>query len=132
MVSAQRQFPGDVFAGRSGVEGEFEVTCLTDEKAVGGQDSTIGIGDCEAEFAGAILCPSQRGGEQEKEGDVDQNTAQMDSPRSAENPRRVRMLRDYFGFRHRPCRWRQLEWQNNRSAATCRAHWGPDSSYRAD
>jgi len=50
---------------------------------MGGQDGTVGIGDSEAEFAGAILCPSQRGGEQEKEGDVDQNTAQMDSPRSA-------------------------------------------------
>ncbi len=83
MVSAQRQFPGDVFAGLSGVEGEFEVTCLADEKAVGGHDGTVGIGDSEAEFAGAILCPSQRGGEQEKQGDVDQNTAQMDSPRSA-------------------------------------------------
>ena|SRR6266550_2213475 len=83
MVSAQRQFPGDVFAGRSGVEGELEVTCLTDEKAVGGQDGTVGIGDCEAEFPGAILRPSQRGGEQEKEGDVAQNKAQMDSPRSA-------------------------------------------------
>ena len=69
MVSAQRQFPGAVFAGRSGIEGEFEVACLADEKAVGGQDGTIGIGDSEAEFAGAILCPSQRGGEQEQ-GDV--------------------------------------------------------------
>ena len=87
MVSAQRQFPGVVFAGRSGVEGEFEVTCLADEKAVGGQDGTIGIGDSEAQFAGAILC-AERGDKQEKEGgvdqgDLDQNTAQMDSPRSA-------------------------------------------------
>jgi hypothetical protein len=87
MVSAQRQFPDDVFAGRSGVDGEFEVTCLADEKAVGGQDSAIGIGDSEAEFAGAIL-RAERGDEQEKKGGVDQgcvdrNTAQMDSPRPA-------------------------------------------------
>jgi hypothetical protein len=90
MVSAQRQFPGDVFAGRSGVEGEFEVACLADEKAVGGQDGTIGIGDSDAEFAGAILRASQRGGEQEQEcgvdqGGVDRNTAQIDSPRAAGN-----------------------------------------------
>src|SRR6266851_1010905 len=88
MVSAQGQFPGVVFAGRSSVEGEFEVACLADEKAVSGQDGAVGIGDSEAEFAGAILCPSQRGGEQEQEcgvdqGGVDRNTAQIDSPRSA-------------------------------------------------
>jgi len=87
MVSAQRQFPGDVFAGRSGVEGELEVACLADEKAVGGQDGTVGIGDSEAKFAGSIL-RAERGDEQEKEGGVDQgcvdrNTAQMDSPRPA-------------------------------------------------
>ena len=76
---------------RSGVEGEFEVACLADEKAVGGQDGTVGIGDREAEFAGAILRASQRGDEQEKkcgvdQGGVDRNTAQMDSPRSAGMP----------------------------------------------
>src|ERR1700686_1940226 len=85
MVSAQRQFFGDVFAVGSSVEGEFEVACLADEKAVGGDDGTIGIGDSEAEFAGAILCPSQWGGEQEQECGVDRNTAQMDSPRPAGN-----------------------------------------------
>jgi hypothetical protein len=54
---------------------------------VGGQDRTVGIGDGEAKFAGAIL-RTERGDEQEKEGGVDQgcvdrNTAQMDSPRPA-------------------------------------------------
>ena len=87
MVSTQRQFFGDVFAGRSSVEGEFEVACLADEKAVGGQDSAVGSGDGEAKFAGAIL-RAERGDEQEKKGGVDQgcvdrNTAQMDSPRPA-------------------------------------------------
>ena len=86
MVSAQRQFLGDVFAIGSSVEGELEVACLADQKAVGGQDSTIGIGDSEAEFAGAILCAGERGDEQEKEGGVDRNTAQMDSPRPAGRP----------------------------------------------
>jgi hypothetical protein len=93
MVSAQRQFLGDVFAVEAGVEGEFEVACLADEKTVGGQDGTVGIGDSEAEFAGAILRPSQRGREQEKkcsvdQGGVDRNTAQMDPPRSAGTPRK--------------------------------------------
>ena len=83
MVSAQRQFPSDVFSVGSGVEGEFEVACLADEKAVGGQDGTVGIGDSEAKFAGAVLRASERGEEQEKKGGVNQNTAQMDSPRSA-------------------------------------------------
>jgi len=88
MVSTQRQFFGAVFAAGSSVEGKFEVACLADEKAVSGQDGAVGIGDSEAEFAGAILCPSQRGGEQEQEcgvdqGGVDRNTAQIDSPRSA-------------------------------------------------
>jgi hypothetical protein len=88
MVSAQRQFPGDVFAIRSGVEAEFEVACLADEKSVGGHDGTVGIGDSEAEFAGAILGASQRGDEHEQEcgvdqGGVDRNTTQMDSPRPA-------------------------------------------------
>jgi hypothetical protein len=82
MVSTQRQFFGDVFAVGSSVEGEFEVACLADEKAVGGQDSAVGIGDGEAEFAGAIL-RAERGDEQEQEGGVDRNTAQTDSPRSA-------------------------------------------------
>jgi hypothetical protein len=83
MVSAQRQFFGDVFAVGNRVEGEFEVACLADEKAVGGQDGAVGIGDDEAKFAGAILRAGERGEEQEKKGSVDQNTAQMDSPRSA-------------------------------------------------
>jgi hypothetical protein len=93
MVSTQRQFFGDVFAGRSSVEGEFEVACLADEKAVGDQDGAVGIGDGEAKFAGAILCAGQRRDEQEKKGSIDQdgidqdgidrNTAQMDSPRPA-------------------------------------------------
>jgi len=86
MVSTQRQFFGDVFAVGSGVEGEFEVACLADEKAVSGQDGAVGC-DGEAEFAGAIL-RAERGDEQEKKGGVDQgcvdrNTAQMDSPRPA-------------------------------------------------
>jgi len=55
MVGAQRQLLGGVFASGSGVEGEFEMACLADEKAVGGQDGAVGIGDGEAEFAGAIL-----------------------------------------------------------------------------
>jgi hypothetical protein len=93
MVSAQGQFPGDVFAVRGGVEGEFEVACLTDEKTAGGQDGAVGIGDCEAKFAGSILRASQRGGEQEQEcsvnqDGVDRNTAQIDSPRSGGTPRR--------------------------------------------
>src|ERR1700681_4630615 len=83
MVSAQRQSLGDVFAIGSGVEDEFEVACLADEEAVGDQDGAIGIGGGEAKFAGAILRAGQRGDEQEKKGGVDQNTAQMDSPRSA-------------------------------------------------
>ena len=63
------------------------MACLTDEKAVGGQDSTVGISDGEAKFAGAIL-RAERGDEQEQKGCVDQggvdrNTAQTDSPRSA-------------------------------------------------
>jgi len=85
MVSAQRQFFGDVFAVGSRVEGEFEVACLADEKAVGGQDGTVGIGDDEAKFAGAVLRAGERGDEQEKEGGDDRNTAQMDSPRPAGN-----------------------------------------------
>jgi hypothetical protein len=83
MVSAQRQFFGDVFAVGSSVEDEFEVACLADEKAVGDQDGAVGIGDGEAKFAGAILCAGRRGDEQEKKDGVDRNTAQMDSPRSA-------------------------------------------------
>ena len=64
------------------------MACLADEKAVGGQDSTVGIGDGEAKFPGAILRASRRGDEQEKKGGVDQdgvdrNTAQMESPKSA-------------------------------------------------
>src|SRR4029077_4447723 len=51
------------------------------------QDSAVGVCDGKAEFAGAIL-RAERGDKQEKEGgidqgDLDQNTAQMDSPRSA-------------------------------------------------
>jgi len=87
MVSTQRQFFGAVFAAGSSVEGKFEVACLADEKAVSGQDGAVGIGDSEAEFAGAIL-RAERWDEQEKESGVDQDcvdrkTAQMDSPRSA-------------------------------------------------
>jgi hypothetical protein len=52
---------------------------------VGRQDGTVGIGDSEAEFAGAILCPSQQGGEQKQEYGADRNTEQMDSPRPAGN-----------------------------------------------
>jgi len=52
---------------------------------MGGQDGTVGIGDGEAEFAGAIL-RAERGDEQEKKGGVDRKTAQMDSPRSAGMP----------------------------------------------
>jgi len=55
MVSAQRQLFGGVFAGGTGVEGEFEVACLADEQAVGGQGGAVGIADGEPEFAGAIL-----------------------------------------------------------------------------
>jgi hypothetical protein len=87
MVSAQRQFFGDVFTVGSSVEGEFEVACLADEKAVGDQDGAVGIGDGEAKFAGAILRAGRRGEEQEKKGGVDRNTAQMDSPKSAGMPR---------------------------------------------
>jgi hypothetical protein len=61
MISAERQLLGDVFACGSGVEGEFEAAGLADEKAMGGQDGTVGIGDSEAEFAGPILRASQRG-----------------------------------------------------------------------
>ena len=87
MVSAQRQFFGDVFAIGSSVEGELEVAGLADQKAVRRQDSAVGVCDGKAEFAGAILC-AERGDKQEKyggidQGDLDQNTAQMDSPRSA-------------------------------------------------
>ena len=87
MVSAQRQFFGDVFAIGTSVEGELEVAGLADQKAVRRQDSAVGVCDGKAEFAGAILC-AERGDKQEKEdgidqGDLDQNTAQMDSPRSA-------------------------------------------------
>src|SRR3981081_960743 len=85
MVSSERPFLGDVFAVGSGVEGEFEVACLTDEKAVGGQDGTVGIGDGEAKCAGAILRASKRGDKQEQEYGVDRNTAQMDSPRPTGN-----------------------------------------------
>src|SRR6202521_187194 len=81
MVSAQRQFFGDVFAIGSSVEGELEVAGLADQKAVRRQDSAVGVCDGKAEFAGAILC-AERGDKQEKEGgidqgDLDQNTAQM-------------------------------------------------------
>jgi hypothetical protein len=94
MVSAQRQFFGDVFTVGSSVEGEFEVACLADEKAVGDQDGAVGIGDGEAKFAGAILRAGRRGDEQEKKDGVDQsgvdrNTAQMDSPRSAGDASRL-------------------------------------------
>ena len=94
MGSAQRQFPGDVFAVGSGVEDEFEVACLADEKAVGEQDGAVGVGHGEAEFPGAILSAGQRGDEQEQEcgvdqGGIDRNTAQMDSPRSAGMPRAI-------------------------------------------
>src|ERR1700675_3294820 len=87
MVSAQRQFFGDVFAVGTSVEGELEVAGLADQKAVRRQDSAVGVGDGKAEFARAILC-AERGDKQEKyggidEGDLDQNTAQMDSPKSA-------------------------------------------------
>lgn len=87
MVSTQRQFFGDVFAIGSSVEGELEVAGLADQKAVRRQDSAVGVCDGKAEFAGAILC-AERGDQQEKEcgmdqGDLDQNTAQMDSPKSA-------------------------------------------------
>ncbi len=63
------------------------MTCLADEKAMGGQDGSVRIGDGEAEFAGAIL-RAERGDEQEQKGRVDQggvdrNTAQTDSPRLA-------------------------------------------------
>ena len=60
MVSAERQFFGGVFAGGGGVKGELEVAGLTDQKAVGGQDGSVGIGDREAEFAGAILGAGER------------------------------------------------------------------------
>ena len=87
MVSAQRQFFGDVFAIGSSIEGELEVAGLADQKAVRRQDSAVGVCDGKAEFAEAILC-ADRGDKQEKEGgidqgDLDQNTAQMASPRSA-------------------------------------------------
>src|ERR1700676_4216564 len=90
MVSAQRQFFGDVFAIGSSVEGELEVAGLADQKAVRREDSSVGVCDGKAEFAGAILC-AERGDKQEKEGgidqgDLDQNTAQTDSPRSAGRP----------------------------------------------
>jgi hypothetical protein len=92
MVGTQRQFLSDIFAVGSGVEGEFEVACLADEKTVGGQDGAVGIGDREAEFAGAILCASERDDKQEQKCGVDQgvdrNTAQMGSPRSAGIARR--------------------------------------------
>jgi hypothetical protein len=52
---------------------------------VGRQDGTVGIGDSEAEFAGAILCPSQREGEQKQECGADRNAEQMDSPRPTGN-----------------------------------------------
>src|SRR4029077_12326161 len=83
----ERQFFGDVFAIRSSVEGELEAAGLADQKAVGRQDSAVGVCDGKAEFAGAILC-AEPGDKQENEGgidqgDLDQNTAQMDSPRSA-------------------------------------------------
>ena len=55
----------------------------TDEKAVGGQGGTVGIGDGEAEFAEAILRAGQRRDQQEKKRGVDQGAAQMDSPGSA-------------------------------------------------
>jgi hypothetical protein len=58
------------------------VARLADEKAVGGQDSAVGVGNRKAEFAGAIL-RAERGDEQEKKGGIDRKTAQMDSPRSA-------------------------------------------------
>ena len=87
MVSAQRQLFGDVFAIGTSVEGELEVAGLADQKAVRRQDSAVGVCHGKAEFAGAILC-AERGDKQEKyggmdQGDLDQNTAQMDSPRSA-------------------------------------------------
>ena len=72
VVGAQRQLLGGVFAGGSGVEREFEMACLADEKAVGGQDGAVGIGDGEAEFAGAILRAGQRGTQQEQKCGVDQ------------------------------------------------------------
>ncbi len=88
MVSAQRQLLGRVFAAGSGVEGEFEVACLADEKSVGGQNGAVRIGDREAKFAGAILRARQRGAQQEQQCGIDQDSvcrdkAQMDSPRSA-------------------------------------------------
>jgi hypothetical protein len=66
------------------------VAGLADQKAVRRQDSAVGVCDGKAEFAGTILCAEQ-GDKQEKEGgidqgDLDQNTAQMDSPKSAGRP----------------------------------------------
>jgi hypothetical protein len=83
MISAERQLLGDVFAVGSSVKGEFEMACLADEKAMGGQDGDIGISDGEAQFTGAILRAAWRGDQQERECGVDQSAAQMDSPRSA-------------------------------------------------
>src|SRR5450755_436146 len=85
MISAQRHLLGGVFAVGSGIEGEFEMACLAYEKAMGGQDGAVGIGYGEAQLTGAILRAGQQGDQEEKECDVDQGTAQMDSPRSAED-----------------------------------------------
>lgn len=60
MISAERQLFGGVFAGGRGVKGEFEVAGLADQKAVGGENGAVGIGDREAEFAGAILGAAER------------------------------------------------------------------------
>ena len=61
---------------------------LADEKSVGGQDGAVGIGDGEAELAGAILRASQRTDQQENKYGADQgglgrDEAQIDSPGTA-------------------------------------------------
>ena len=67
---------------------------LADEKSVGGQDGAVGIGDGEAEFAGAILRVRQRSDQQENKCGADQgglgrDKAQMDSPKSAGDASRI-------------------------------------------
>src|SRR5260370_14707977 len=82
MVSAERQFFGDVFASGRDVKGEFEVARLADEKSVRGHDGAIGVRDGEPEFSGAILCARQRDAEKEQKRGVDVGAAQIDSPKA--------------------------------------------------
>src|SRR5271165_637251 len=85
MVSPQWQFFGGVFATRGSSKSEFEVARLADQKTMGRQDSSVGIGDREAKLTGAILRANRRNAQQQRQRSDDENNAQIHSPNSASN-----------------------------------------------